>query len=138
MNQKVEMNFWIWFLLKWIDWLKWIFDLKIVKVYWLIEIKIGPNGSFKGEQFWIFWEKWIDWLLWKLDQMEVFRKDKLLLQNLAFTRAEKICWCYKNRISFRKGNLASNLALSIQDGPLALQEQRSLLNTSLQIWLFWK
>ena len=53
-----------------------------------------------------------------------------------FTRAEKICWCYKNRIPFRKENLASNLALSIQDGPLALQEQRSLLNTLLQIWLF--
>ena len=80
------------------------------KVNWLIALRIKLNGGLE--------------------------KDKLLLQNLAFTRAEKICWCYKNRISFRKGNLASNLALSIQDGPLALQEQRSLLNTLLQIWLF--
>ena len=62
LNQKVEMNLWICFLLKWIDQLKWIFDSKIVKVYWLIEIKNEPNGSFKGEQFWVFWEKWIDWL----------------------------------------------------------------------------
>ena len=64
------------------------------------------------------------------------KKDTLLFQNLALNRAEKICWCYKNRISFRKRNLASNLALSIQDGPLELQEQCSLLNALLQIWLF--
>ena len=57
LNEKNWIEFWICFLLYYFDWLKWILNLEIVKVYWLIEFENDPNGSSKGEQFWVFFGK---------------------------------------------------------------------------------
>ena len=95
--------------------MKWILYLEIVKVYWLIEFEIEPNGGSKGEQFWVFWKSELIDCFKSLIKWRFLRKTNFCLKSCFFTCAEDFFRCYKKGMSSEK-KFSLKFGLSAQLG----------------------